>query len=140
VLRDPRDAEEAAQEALLRAWRHRSELKRPEARAAWVAAIAHNEALRQADRRRRIDGAERSGDAGEELAADDPELAGVLDRLAFQRLVGFLPPADRRLLELRYVDELAYSQIADVLSAPEGTIKVRLHRLMKRLKPLMERT
>lgn len=139
MLRDPRDAEEAAQEALLRAWRHRSELERPEARTAWVAAIARNEALRQADRRRRIDGAERSGDAGKELAADDPELAGVLDRLAFQRLVSFLPAPDRRLLELRYVDELAYSQIARVLSAPEGTIKVRLHRLMRRLKPLMER-
>src|SRR4051794_15833872 len=40
------DAEDVAQEALLRAWRHRDRCREPQARSAWVARICHNEARR----------------------------------------------------------------------------------------------
>jgi DNA-directed RNA polymerase specialized sigma24 family protein len=54
VLRGYDDAEEAAQEALLRAWRYRSGHRNSSAWAAWLARIARNEALRWAGRRGRL--------------------------------------------------------------------------------------
>lgn len=45
-----------------------------------------------------------------------------------------LSPEDRRLLQLRYVADLTQSAVAEQLGMPEGTTKVRLHRLRKRLR------
>jgi RNA polymerase sigma-70 factor (ECF subfamily) len=41
---------------------------------------------------------------------------------------------ERRLIDLRYKDDLAQPAIARVLGVPEGTVKVRLHRLRQRLR------
>ena len=43
------------------------------------------------------------------------------------RLLALLPPGQREALTLRFVDGLSLSEIAEVLSIPEGTVKSRLH-------------
>lgn len=133
VLRERADAEEAAQEALLRAWRHRAS-RRSEAWLPWVRTIARNEALRIA--------AQRTLSAQRELHVDaDPpdraralELEGLLDSLSVKALLRPLRASDRDLLKLRYEDDLTNPEIARRLGVPEGTVKVRLHRLRVRLK------
>jgi RNA polymerase sigma factor (sigma-70 family) len=45
-----------------------------------------------------------------------------------------LPPRDAELVRLRYVEDLQYSVIAERLDLPLGTVKIRLHRLHKRLR------
>ena len=40
---------------------------------------------------------------------------------------------DRRLIALRYEHDLTYKSTADLLGMPEGTVKVRIHRVHKRL-------
>ena len=44
---------------------------------------------------------------------------------------------ERRLVDLRYEADLANPAIAQVLGLPEGTVKVRLHRIRNRLRILM---
>src|SRR3954470_14824235 len=53
ILRDGHAAEEAAQEAVLRAWRHRRTCRNGEAWIPWLVQIARREALRVAARRQR---------------------------------------------------------------------------------------
>jgi RNA polymerase sigma-70 factor (ECF subfamily) len=133
VLRDADDAEEAAQEALLRAWRHRAS-RRSEAWMPWVRSIARNEALRIA--------AQRSRNAQRELHghAEPPDRAGALEfdslveALSVRALLRPLRGRDRDLLKLRYEEDLTNTEIARRLGMPEGTVKVRLHRLRVRLK------
>jgi RNA polymerase sigma-70 factor (ECF subfamily) len=137
ILRNREDAEEAAQEALLRAWRHQR-ARRSEAWMAWVRTIARNEALRIAERRRLFalrevhDGAE----AVDPAAA--PALDGVVDALAVKALLRPLRQEERDLLRLRYEEDLTNPEIARRLGMPEGTVKVRLHRLRGRLKAGIE--
>jgi RNA polymerase sigma-70 factor, ECF subfamily len=51
--------------------------------------------------------------------------------------VARLPEADRQIIELRYVAELTFSQIAEVLDEPLGTVLARGHRALKKLRQML---
>ena len=68
ILRRREDAEEAAQDALLRAWRQRHQCQALGDPEPWVAQIARNEALRTLDKRRRRE--DRSGGSHESAMAE----------------------------------------------------------------------
>jgi RNA polymerase sigma-70 factor (ECF subfamily) len=118
------DAEDAAQEAAIRAWRRRATCR--DAPGAWVRVIARNEALRMAGRRRD----EEPLEAVAELAGEPPRYAEPHDvRVA----VSALDPVDRLLVVLRYWADLTQPEVAQATALPEGTVKVRLHRARRRL-------
>jgi len=129
-------AEDVAQEAMLRAWRRWDTCRDERGRGAWVAAIARNESHRWHARHGDLPPA--GDDAGDALAGragppglDEERIAAVLDvRDALARLTA----ADRRLVALRYGDDLTQAEIARRTGVPPGTIAVRLHRLRSRLR------
>lgn len=132
------DAEDAAQDALLRAWKKRAQCHEPEAREAWIAVISRNEALRTGARLQRRHVHEQLTDdhvLAESVAAPaEPDAAPSLDH---ELLLGF-DARDRQLLALRYVEDQTYVQIAAVTGLALGTVKVRLHRARIRLRARME--
>ena len=119
------DAEDAAQETAIRAWRRRATCR--EAPAAWIRAIARNEALRAVGRRRD----EESLDTVGELHGRAPAGAESQDVRA---AVGALERSDQLLLLLRYWADLTQPDVARAAAMPEGTVKVRLHRARQRLR------
>jgi RNA polymerase sigma-70 factor (ECF subfamily) len=129
-LSDEHDAQDAAQEALVRAWRHWSS-RWGDAPEAWVRTIARRAALRVGGRR----GRERASPHAQPLAVEAPPEPddGELPILVAQAL-SELPAPDRLLLRLRYERDLTQRQIAELLGMPEGTVKVRLHRLRNRVR------
>jgi RNA polymerase sigma-70 factor (ECF subfamily) len=133
VLGDPYTADEAAQEAMTRAWRQRHRCRTPGTPEPWVAQIARNEALRlRAGEKKQFDMALRVSaepQAGRGFAEDD-----LITRLSVQQMLNGLTLEERRLIDLRYKDDLAQPAIAEMLGMPEGTVKVRLHRLRQRLR------
>ena len=131
-------ADDAAQDALLRAWRHRDRFVRGERPDAWVAVIARREALRWARRSsERLRREDLEVDLAEVWAPVAPTAPECLD---MRRAVSALPAADRILVALRYHADLSQPEVARVLGLPEGTVKVRLHRLRKRLAETLEET
>jgi RNA polymerase sigma-70 factor (ECF subfamily) len=135
------DVDEVVQEALVRAWRRRATC-RGDDQMPWMRQIARNEALRLIARSRRrsehelLEEAERvegavAIDAGQ--AEDD-----LLLRMDVAQLVGGLSVADRQLLALRYEHDLTQPEVAQMLGIPEGTVKIRLHRLRGRLRKALE--
>jgi RNA polymerase sigma-70 factor (ECF subfamily) len=120
------------QEAFLRAWRNRARCRTPEAPLPWLLAITRNEALR-------IRGRPTGATPDDPL---DPEQRGTPDRLVetapvrvdLMRALTELPEKDRRLLQMRYGEDLTQASVARRLGIPEGTVKVRLHRLRARLR------
>jgi RNA polymerase sigma-70 factor (ECF subfamily) len=127
VLDSRQDAEDAAQEAVVRAWRSRGRCEAADNPRKWVARVARNEALRIGGRLSTRSLVERSlpDDAGEPSDDGADTEAGSSLHDALRKL----PIRDRELVTLRYVEDLQYSIIAERLGLPLGTVKVRLHRL-----------
>lgn len=127
---NPSEAEDIAQDALLRAWRRRGTLRDSGRRNQWLAAIVRNEAFRQHARPRPDPTAaiEALGGAEDRRVLAAVELADL--RAALKRL----NRRERELLAMRYELDLSQAEIARQLGIPEGTAKVRLHRARARLR------
>ncbi|WP_187369067.1 RNA polymerase sigma factor [Baekduia soli] len=130
VVRDDFDADEAAQEAVLRAWRGQASCRADDPRP-WMAQIARREALRLLARRRE-DRSTAADDLDERASSDGQDELSAL-RIDLARALGDLDRRDRALLYARYALDLTQPAAAAVLDMPEGTAKVRLHRLRARL-------
>ena len=127
---NPSEAEDIAQEALLRAWRRRSTLRDRGRRDQWLASIVRNEAFRNHGRRRAdptaaIEALEGAEDERVLAAAELADLEAALKRLSRR---------ERELLAMRYELDLSQAEIARALGVPEGTAKVRLHRARAHLR------
>jgi RNA polymerase sigma-70 factor, ECF subfamily len=139
LLRHPDDAEEAVQEAMIRAWRAREDCRAPAARTAWLLQITRREAIRVADRRSRLRAREQlESSDGEGWPSPARDLDRVESRVSFDQALGLLRPRDRDLVRLRYAEDLTQEQVAARLDLPEGTVKVRLHRARERLRKALE--
>jgi RNA polymerase sigma-70 factor (ECF subfamily) len=132
------DAEEAVQEALVRAWMRRDACRTPDAPLPWILQITRNEArrllARRAGRLRQV----RVEPIPAEPAVEDDALAGATIRLTVEQALACLAEGDRSVLRLRYADDLTQAEVARRLGVPEGTVKVRLHRARGRLRTLLE--
>ena len=137
VLRDRYAADEAAQEAMTRAWRQRHSCRTPSHPDPWVAQIARNEALRLLSRERIRSEREDRRREPESAPGSHPDEDLLLDRLSVRAALARLSPAERQLIQLRYGNDLAQPAIADLLDLPEGTVKVRLHRIRERLRTVI---
>jgi RNA polymerase sigma-70 factor, ECF subfamily len=131
LLRNPDDAEDAAQEALARAWRKRHTCRTPGTPMPWLIAITRNEAYRLMGRRRDEPSPQ---DALQDESADVLSLDDLATRIDVRRALERLSQEERVLLHLRYREDLKQHSIADLLDTPEGTIKVRLYRARHRLR------
>jgi RNA polymerase sigma-70 factor, ECF subfamily len=137
VLRSPTEVEDAAQEALVRVWKSARSPDEMESPVAWVRRIARNEALRlRARESRRHEDA--TADEVEELASPGDAETALPDRLLVVDLLTSLRPADREIVWLRYFEDATQANVACRLGVPEGTVKVRLHRVRKHLRRALE--
>ena len=129
---NPSEAEDIAQDALLRAWRRRSTLRDSASRNQWLATIVRNEAFRQHARVRPAPTSTLELQEGEE----DAQVLATVELADLHAALERLSDRDRRLLEMRYEEDLTQATIARRLGIPEGTVKVRLHRARARLRLL----
>ena len=136
LLGDVREAEDATQDALARAWRQRSSLRSLEAAQAWFDRILVNVCR---DRLRRRRPRVRWAEVGEGLVspAADP-FAALLARDAVARAMTGLQIDHRIVLVLRYWADLPVDAIAVRIGIPPGTVKSRLHYALRALRAALE--
>jgi RNA polymerase sigma-70 factor (ECF subfamily) len=132
VLGDPQEAEDATQEAMVRAWRQRQACRSPEAPEGWLRQIARNEAFRRHGRA----AAQRTEPLAERYEPADALDERSLDRVFVRQALAKLRREDRHLFILRYELDLADVAIAERLGIAETTVRVRIHRLKQQLRVL----
>jgi RNA polymerase sigma-70 factor (ECF subfamily) len=128
-----RDADDAAQEAMISIVRGLSRFDHRAAFSTWAYRIATNAALDELRRRKRRPLLRSVADADETAPEPADERAGrrveaVADRLAIDDAIADLPEEFRSAVVLRDVADLDYAEIASVLDVPLGTVKSRIAR------------
>lgn len=151
MLGDPRDAEEAAQDALVRAYRALATYEAARIRElrvrGWLTTIVLN-LCRTRGLRRGARGAppislDGEGPLAIEPAASrgeaPPEVAERhAERERWDARLAELPPVYRAAVVLRHVDGLSYPEAAAALGRPEGTVKAQVHRGIALLRTMLE--
>lgn len=124
-------AEDATQEALIRAWRQRDSCQNPLHPGPWVSTIARREALRLVNCHPRDEPLDFFHVASRVLPntwENDIELQMALERLC---------PKDRWLVFAYYWEDRSCHDLGYVLGCSEVTVRVRLHRIRRRLREIL---
>lgn len=138
LLRDRTQAEDAAQESLVRVWKALDRYDGRASMSSWIYAITRNRCLTALERRRTLEALESWGEDAELAAAataevDDDRADHLLG------LVESLPERLRRVLVLYYFEERSVNEVALMLGCPEGTVKTTLFRARAALAEVLKR-
>jgi RNA polymerase sigma-70 factor, ECF subfamily len=127
ILRDDAEAEDAVQEAYLRAYKALPGFRGESKVSTWLVRIAANEALGR--RRRAIRGGEVLPlDAIPEEADPKDDMLRVEMRRILEMRIDALPEAYRTVFMLRALEELSVEETAAALQIPEPTVRTRFFR------------
>jgi len=126
-------AEDAVQDAFIRAFEQLQQCRDPDNFAGWFFLILRNRCL--AERRRTA----RTGSSTDAAAVPAPEQAdGPVvqqeQRRALQQALLELTPEQREVFVLKHVEDLSYEEIAGRLGASIPSLKMRMHRAYDRLR------
>jgi RNA polymerase sigma-70 factor (ECF subfamily) len=135
LTRNDHDAEDAVQEAYLRAFKYFDGFAGGNGRA-WILAIVRHASYDLLNRNRRTDAApfDEAVDAidpdMDRAAASDPEalLLRASDGRLLNELVAGLPTGFREVIVLRELEDMSYREISDVVGIPVGTVMSRIAR------------
>ena len=136
ILRDPEQAKDAVQNALVKAWRDLPTLRDPDRFDAWLHRLLVHACLDEARRlrRHRVD--------VELTEIDLPTTAGfevgIADRDQLERGFVHLEPDLRAVIVLHHYLDLTIPDVAAILGIPEGTAKSRLHRALGSLRAALD--
>jgi|RhiMethySRZTD1v2_1073278.scaffolds.fasta_scaffold360925_2 RNA polymerase sigma factor (sigma-70 family) len=135
ILRDADRAEEAVQDALVRAWRQLPSLRDPALFDAWVYRLLVHACADIGRRNQRWSGEVRVLRA-EPIEEDAAAILATRDQLerGFRRL----RPEQRAAIVLHHYFDLAVPEVADILGVPVGTAKSRIHYAMEVLRSAIE--
>jgi RNA polymerase sigma-70 factor (ECF subfamily) len=143
ILQNREEAEDAVQDALVKAWKSRWRVRDPEKFAAWLSMIARHRA-RDVFRKRRT--VSLPNEVTKSLASETNRNRNtntsdeLLDRQLHSELAA-LPEVHRSALMLRYFEEMDYQSIEKLLGLTNGALRGILGRALatmrKRLKPAL---
>jgi RNA polymerase sigma-70 factor, ECF subfamily len=129
LLRNTDQAEDAAQESLVRVWKALAKYDQRASLSTWIYTITRNRCLTAIERRRDLDSlsdpeVEHEAEAAQAVGPETEQ-----DHLTMLReLVEALPERFRRVLTLFYYEDRSVAEVAQMLGLPEGTVKTNLHR------------
>jgi RNA polymerase sigma-70 factor (ECF subfamily) len=137
-LNDPALAEEVVQETMIAVWKNAKDYKEQSQLSTWILGIARNKALDRARARQRepellreIDRRASARATPEQIAQRDSQADRA--RSALEKL----SPEHREVMMLAFYNELSYSEIAQIVGCPEGTVKSRVYYAKEQLKRLL---
>jgi len=139
ILRDADEAEDAAQEGFMKAYRALQRFRRGHEFRPWLLRIVVNQALTMLRSRRR------GVAAAERLAVHEHPLPHTIDDTVIDRerarlvwaALDSLREQERVVVYLRYFLNLPERELAEYLGCAQGTVKSRLHRALKKLREVV---
>lgn len=128
------DANDVLQNVFLKAWTNMGEFKNKSRMSTWLYRIAVNETLDFLRKKKRMDSFCGSDDASvaNQLLADE-YFDGDETQVQLQEAIAQLPEVQRMVFNLRYFDEMKYSEMSRLLDTSEGALKASYHLAVKKI-------
>ena len=130
------EAEDVAQEAMIKLWEQRADLGEVNNLESWCVRLARNLSIdkrRGGYRKRRTD--LEQADTLRIADCDPAQRTQLNDTYAhIDRLLGSMPEPRRSILHLRDIEEYTYQEICDALDVSLSQVKIELHRGRKHLR------
>ncbi len=141
MMGNRQDAEDCAQEAMLKAYRSFESFRREAGFGTWLYTIAARCCM-DALRARKTDASlDALREAGWEKEDESPSPYLLMEaterRLALERGISRLPDEQRLALVLCDLQGLSYEEAASAMNCPPGTLRSRLHRARQSLKKIL---
>ena len=133
ILGDCHSADDAAQDALVKAYQNLARLRKADAFGPWLMKITRRCALDQL--RRRPEESSMEITTAEALQNPDGQLDG--DNQQLLAAVIKLPKAERQVIMLRYFAGNSVKDVAEIVSRSVGTVTKQLSRAHKRLRKML---
>jgi len=127
-------AKDIAQETFLRAYKALRRFEKKSSFKTWLYRIAYNTALNHIKKNKVFS---EPVDFDALPACDNHETIPL--RITIRKLIDRLKPEHEAIIIMHYFEDLKYEEMADVLSCPIGTVKIRLYRAKLELKDLWEK-
>lgn len=135
TLRDPHLAEDVLQETWLKAIGALGKFRPQGVRfSAWLFAIARNECRQQWRRSGRSVSLEDEG----EIPDGAVEAHSLSDQIFLEQVLKKLTESEREILQLRYLGDLTFQEIAQVLAISLISARVRVHRALRKANSFLE--
>lgn len=137
------DAEDITQDIFIQAFKHLSRLKGAEKFKSWLYSIAVNKVrdFHRKKRFRNLFGSLSDKESDEQTHPEAADKPGAMENLMKQDfwkqvrlLLDRLPPMEREVFTLRFMDHLSIKEISIVLKKGESTIKTHLYRALQKFR------
>jgi RNA polymerase sigma-70 factor (ECF subfamily) len=138
LLREEQTSLDVIQETFIAGVRHIGGLRNDEKFGSWLFGIAHQKCIQHWRKQREVlvDEFPDAPDGLEDSPAD--LLVRREDEDEFMNLLNQLPPPQRSVLLLHFIEDFSLEEIAGITEAPLGTVKSRLYYAKKSMRKLLE--
>ncbi len=140
ITGDHQTAEDVAQETFFKAFASLHKLQDRQKFGSWISVIASNYAVDQLRKRKRVFLADNMESYAGETPGDNPgdnwEKTENIQEV--RQALALLDPEERKILVLKYFNEMSINEIASLIGAPPGTVKSRLFRARDKVRLLLQ--
>lgn len=127
------DADDVMQNTFMKAWQALDNFRGDCQFSTWIFRIAVNECLNFMQRRHFTESIDNQPESEMRSLESDPYFDGDETELLLQKAIATLPDKQRIVFNLRYFDEMKYSDMSDLLSTSEGALKASYHLAVKKI-------
>ena len=132
------DADDVLQNTFLKAWKNIDDFHNKSKLSTWLFSIAIHEALNYMRKKKRESGVMGDVSLADSLVADGNFDGDKAQALLYEAMAT-LPDVQRTVFNLRYFDDMKYSEISGILGTSEGALKASYHIAVKKIYDYFEK-
>ena len=135
MTKNPQDAQDLVQEAFIKVYHQLSKYEAKGSFSSWIYRVAINHCMDEF-RKKRYQMKQVEFNETDLVNLHHPEIIFLKKEKSRQleRLIATLPETERMIILLRYVNELSYSEISELVELPLATVRNKLHRAKKKMR------
>lgn len=140
MTKNPHDAQDLVQESFIKVYQQLGKYEGTGSFSSWMYRVAMNHCMDEF-RKKRYKMKHVEMDEVTAQNTNHPEVIFLKQEKSRQleRLIATLPEDERMIILLRYVNELSYNEISELVDAPLSTVRNKLHRAKKKMRDTVKR-